>query len=227
MNKLSIFTTITITGLLTPFFAFADINNNCYLRINAGANWMQKIVDRDETTTPCLSLTCKSKAAPIFMIGGGYNLNDRVRADLTFETVTNPTLSGSTTANDLKYTGKHKGNIKALMLNSYIDLFDAKVAGIFAGVGLGVARVKETLSGSVTNQEGETNGFSVPTKAKTNLAYQLTLGAERQITPNIKAELSYSWRDYGKSGALKGEAGASAKSHFKGHNVLVGLRFDL
>jgi opacity protein-like surface antigen len=212
---------IAATTAMFSSTALADTENMFYVKANAGANWMQKITSAGIKT--------KSKAAPIFMLGAGYYVMDNVRADLTIEMVSNPQLKGSGTGTvdgiSRKGSVKHKGNVAALMVNAYVDMFDVSVAGIFAGAGVGASRVKDKAT---VNPDGLAI-VSDSTKIKTNVAYQLTVGARGEVAPGVKAELAYSWRDYGKSGKYKSPAFAarSSKIHYRGHNVMAGVTFDL
>jgi opacity protein-like surface antigen len=206
---------LAATTAMLSTTAFADAENMFYVKANVGANWMNK-VNTDGIKT-------KTKAAPIFLLGVGYYAMDNVRADLTIEMISNPVLkgTGTSTTYNTKASVKHKGQVGALMVNGYVDMFDVSVAGIFAGAGVGVARVK-TKSSATT--DGVTESDS--TKNKTNVAYQLTLGAAAEVAPGVKAELAYSWRDYGKTGKYKTTKDAK-KIAFRGHNVMAGVKFDL
>lgn len=207
---------LAATTAMLSTTAFADAENMFYIKANAGANWMNKV------TTD--GIKTKTKAAPIFMLGVGYYAMDNVRADLTIEMVSNPVLKGTGTSStfNTKATIKHKGQVGALMVNGYVDMFDVSVAGIFAGAGVGVARVKTKSTATIGGAD-----YSDSTKNKTNVAYQLTLGAAAEVAPGVKAELAYSWRDYGKTGKFKKADTAISKVAFRGHNVMAGVKFDL
>jgi len=204
---------IAATTAMLSSTALADAENMFYVKANAGANWMQK--------SKMDGVRLKSKAAPLFILAAGYYVMDNVRADLSLEMVSNPQLKGSGTNIDGdKLSYKVKGNIAALMVNAYVDMFDVSVAGIFAGAGVGAARVKEKVS--LSGDFADSNS----TKNKTNVAYHLTVGARGEVAPGVKAELAYSWRDYGKPGKYK-DSTSKSKIHFRGHNVIAGVSFDL
>ena len=207
---------LAATTAMLSTTAFADAENMFYVKANAGANWMNKVTTDGVKT--------KTKAAPIFMLGVGYYAMDNVRADLTIEMVLNPVLKGTATVDGDKVSVKHKGQVGALMVNGYVDMFDVSVAGIFAGAGVGVARVKNKTTETVNGVSSD----SVSTKNKTNVAYQLTVGAAAEVAPGVKAEVAYSWRDYGKTGKYKGDNNSDMKKvAFRGHNVMAGVKFDL
>jgi len=207
---------LAATTAMLSTTAFADAENMFYIKANVGANWMNKVTTDGVKT--------KTKAAPIFILGVGYYAMDNVRADFTIEMVSNPVLKGTGTVDGEKRSVKHKGQVGALMVNGYVDMFDVSVAGIFAGAGVGVARVKAKTSETVNGVALD----SISTKNKTNVAYQLTLGAAAEVAPGVKAELAYSWRDYGKTGKYKGADNSGVKKiAFRGHNVMAGVKFDL
>jgi opacity protein-like surface antigen len=195
--------------------AFAVEENTFYLKLNAGANKMNRIKEG--------KVKLKSKMTPVLEFGPGYYIMDNFRTDFTFYSVFNPEQKLTLKENNQTANVKSKANIMALMINGYVDLFDVSVAKIFAGAGVGVARVKEKLSRSVKDANDKNIATdSISGKNKTNFSYQLTIGGSTEIAPGVNAELAYKWMDYGKS-KLK-----DVKGHkFKGHHVLAGVRFDL
>lgn len=207
--------------------AFAAEENTFYLKLNAGANKMDRI--KVKTLESKASTKLKSKMTPVLDLGAGYYIMDNVRADLTLGVVFNPEQKKSVTDNSEKFTVKSKANIMALMVNGYVDLFDVSVAKIFAGAGAGVARAKEKLSVSGKDHNDTDQKISYPSSNKTNFAYQLTIGASTEIAPGVNAEIAYKWMDYGKSKFKKlKDSTTTIKGHkFKGHQVLAGVRFDL
>jgi opacity protein-like surface antigen len=212
--------------LMLSSTAFAVRENTFYLKVNIGANKMDSVKTKAYYSGPSLKL--KSKAIPVIDFGVGYYIMDNLRTDITLGFAFNPEqkkngvidLTDKETA-----TLKSKANITTLMLNSYADMFATPITRIFIGAGVGVSRIKETLywsdsklpSGRVSRQN-----TSVSSKNKTNVAYQLTIGASAKVAPSVNAELAYKWMDYGKS---KFKDGVTA-SRFKGHHIIAGIRFD-
>ena len=201
----------TTTAILSST-AFAAEENTFYLKANAGINKMNQVKQ--------VGVKLKSKVSPIVDLGVGYYIMDNVRTDLTLGLVFNPEQKKTGTFEGTKATVKSKANITTLMLNGYVDMFDISIAKVFAGAGVGLSKVKEKLSASGTGFSRSESG-----KNKTNVAYQVTLGASAEVAPGVNAELAYSWRDYGKS-KFKGPNATKGHS-FKGHHVLAGIRFDL
>ncbi|MGI4775423.1 MAG: outer membrane protein [Janthinobacterium lividum] len=217
----------TTAALSSSALAEMDISsgNMFYAKVNVGANRMQKFTEH--------GVKSKSKTAPIFIVGVGYYAMNNLRTDLTLEVISNPILKGSGTASGTADPArptettpgvniKRKANIGALMVNAYIDMFDVSVAGIFAGAGVGFSQVKDKVNITAS----PFIAASASTKNATNFAYQLTLGATGEVADGVKAELAYSWRDYGKVGKYK-DSPDGKRAHYRGHNLMAGVKFDL
>lgn len=204
--------------------ALAEGENTFYLKANIGGNMMNKATDK------ATGLKLKAKTAVFFGLGAGSYLMDNVRADLDLTVLTNPELKKSgQNANKNQVTAKHKGNIVALLVNGYVDIFDASIAKVFVGAGVGMAQVKEKISLSDAKDAAGsivTAASSASSKKKNNVAYQLTLGAGLEVAPGANAELSYSWKDFGKTKAKAGQENFGT-THYKGHNIGAGIRFEL
>jgi len=212
MKKLLLITAASAAILSST--AFAAEENTFYLKANAGINKMNQVKFEEHKL--------KSKIAPIVGFGVGYYIMDNVRTDLALDFLINPQAKKTFYG----VTGKSKANITTLMLSGYVDMFDVSVAKIFAGAGVGISKVKEKRTASGTDTRGgEVVSYSESSKNKTNVAYHVTLGAAAEVAPGVNAELSYSWKDFGKS-KFKGPNTTKGAS-FKGHHVLAGVRFDL
>jgi len=152
----------------------------------------------------------KSKNDVSFGLGAGYHVMDNVRVDLTFDHFVNPTHK--------KGAIKVKGEVNTLLLNGFVDLFDADIAKVFVGAGVGVGQVKAKFSGDTVVAN---NGKA---KQKYNLAFAGYVGTSYEFTPGVTGELTYSYRDMGKTKKVKGSTNTV---HYKGHNVGAGVRFDI
>jgi len=160
----------------------------------------------------------KSKNDVSFGLGAGYHVMDNVRVDLTFDHFVNPTHKGKDTDGD---SLKIKGEVNTLLLNGFVDLFDADIAKVFVGAGVGVGQVKAKATGTDT-VTGAT--FTGKAKQKYNLAFAGYVGTSYEFTPGVTGELTYSYRDMGKTKKVKGSTNTV---HYKGHNVGAGVRFDI
>ncbi|KJV81775.1 putative adhesin [Rickettsia hoogstraalii str. RCCE3] len=141
----------------------------------------------------------------------------------------------TTTTTATTVSVKHKPTIVSALLNGYVDFIDVSIFKVFAGAGVGAALVKEKVNISTktvaNNNVISSTNFSGTTKNKTNFAYQLSLGTSFELAQGVKAELVYSWTDYGKSKTnTKNVAGNKVKfggTCYKGNNLMAGLRFDM
>lgn len=149
----------------------------------------------------------KSKNDIHFGVGAGYHVMDNARVDLTFDHFVNP--------NSTDKSGKVKGDINTLLLNGYFDVFSVDAMKVFVGAGVGM--------GQVNAKHTPTTGTSTKFKQKNTFAYAAHVGLGYELAQGVNADLSYSYRDMGKT---KKETGFKAV-HFKGHHVTAGVRFDI
>ncbi|QWB87345.1 Putative adhesin [Rickettsia parkeri] len=234
------------TTLLTSGLSFADcdmnssvdsstnssmsssVENQWYLKLNAGG----VIFNKTKPKGADFKLNnIKSNTGFTGEIGAGYYIMDNLRTDLTIGTVASSHLKKSKTYPDgNSFSVKNKPTIVSVLLNGYVDFVDLSMFKVFAGAGVGAAFVKEKIN-SKDIKGGVTDTFNGTTKNKTNFAYQLTLGTSFEVAQGVKAELVYSWRDYGKTKnttkTINGDKVKFGGTHYKGHNLMAGLRFDM
>ncbi|WP_017442718.1 outer membrane protein [Rickettsia gravesii] len=231
------------TALLTSGLSFADcdmnssvdsstnssmsssVENQWYLKLNAGG------VIFNKTKPKGVDFKLKSNTGFTGEIGAGYYIMDNLRTDLTIGTVASSHLKKSKTyPNGNSFSVKNKPTIVSLLLNGYVDFVDLSMFKVFAGAGVGAAFVKEKIN-SKDIKNGITDTFNGTTKNKTNFAYQLSLGTSFEVAQGVKAELVYSWRDYGKTKnttkTIDGDKVKFGGTRYKGHNLMAGLRFDM
>ncbi|MCC8407029.1 MAG: porin family protein [Rickettsia endosymbiont of Sceptobius lativentris] len=227
------------TALLTSGLSFADcdmnssvdssmsssMENQWYLKLNAGG------VIFNKTKPKGADFKLKSNTGFTGEIGAGYYIMDNLRTDLTIGTVASSHLKKSKTYPDGdSFSVKNKPTIVSLLLNGYVDFVDLSMFKVFAGAGVGAAFVKEKIN-SKDIEGGVTDTFNGTTKNKTNFAYQLSLGTSFEVAPGVKAELVYSWRDYGKTKnttkTIYGDKVKFGGTRYKGNNLMAGLRFDM
>ncbi|AFB32080.1 MULTISPECIES: outer membrane protein [spotted fever group] len=231
------------TALLTSGLSFADcdmnssvdastnssmsssVENQWYLKLNVGG------VIFNKTKHEGADFKLKSNTGFTGEIGAGYYIMDNLRTDLTIGTVASSHLKKSKTYPDgASFSVKNKPTIVSLLLNGYVDFVDLSMLKVFAGAGVGAAFVKEKIN-SKDIKGGVTKTFNGTTKNKTNFAYQLSLGTSFEVAQGVKAELVYSWRDYGKTKnttkTIDGDKVKFGGTRYKGHNLMAGLRFDM
>ncbi|WP_392505713.1 outer membrane protein [Rickettsia sp. 2024-CO-Wats] len=231
------------TALLTSGLSFADcdmnssvdsstnssmsssVENQWYLKLNAGG------VIFNKTKPKGADFELKSNTGFTGEIGVGYYIMDNLRTDLTIGAVASSHLKKSKTyPYGNSSSVKNKPTIVSLLLNGYVDFVDLSMFKVFAGAGVGAAFVKEKINAKDI-KGGVTNTFNGTTKNNTNFAYQLSLGTSFEVAQGVKAELVYSWRDYGKTKnttkTIDGNKVKFGGTHYKGHNLMAGLRFDM
>ncbi|ACP53949.1 Unknown [Rickettsia africae ESF-5] len=234
------------TALLTSGLSFADcdmnssvdsstnasmsssVENQWYLKLNTGG----VIFNKTKPKGADFKLNnIKSNTGFTGEIGAGYYIMDNLRTDLTIGTVASSHLKKSKPYPDgNSFSVKNKPTIVSVLLNGYVDFVDLSMFKVFAGAGVGAAFVKEKIN-SKDIKGGVTDTFNGTTKNKTNFAYQLSLGTSFEVAQGVKAELVYSWRDYGKTKnttkTINGDKVKFGGTHYKGHNLMAGLRFDM
>tara|TARA_B110000503_G_C7137123_1_gene409296 strand:- start:208 stop:846 length:639 start_codon:yes stop_codon:yes gene_type:complete len=206
--------TSAAVAVLASSSAYA-MQDTFYVKAQAGWSKMSKALD------------AKANNDVSFGVGAGYHVMDNVRVDLTFDHFVNPTYKSK----DSKILDfKVKGDVNTLLMNGFVDLFDADVAKVFAGAGVGVGQVKAKTTGTVTHPlTGAKKSITTKAKQKYNLAFAAYLGTSYEFTPGVTGELTYSYRDMGKTKKFKdattGKSGGTL--HYKGHNIGAGVRFDI
>lgn len=206
--------------ILAANTAIAGAEDIFYLKANVGTAYFEKQTDKST------NLQIDSENSFFFGVGLGYYVMDNLRFDLMFDHHMDPELNKTGKVQGI--TGdvvtKHKAEINTLMLNGYTDLFDISIATIYAGAGFGLARVEEkvTRTGGTPDES-----FSSTSKKNNNFAYALHLGASSEFAPGIHSELTYSWRGYGKTQSINRNRVDVGSTSYKGHHLLLGLRFDM
>ena len=223
--------------------SLASEGSGFYLKANVGANKMSSAKQEHEEMSNTKS---KSEISPTFIIGTGYYMNDMIRTELTFdyskvsfkEGKSNFNLPGDNLGETIngQISLNRKASIYSLMVNSYIDMPATENIKIFVGAGVGIAKIKEKINGSLTGvvlsgntiigTGNENNSYS--SKCKNNFAYSLTIGSAVKISSNVNIEIAYSWRDFGSTSYYKDSDGDTlTKNRYNGHSVMTGIRFDL
>lgn len=208
MKKL-ILAKILCIGVILSDTAFASIGQ-FYLRGEIGANKMQDIKVNGKKFS-------QSNAA-LYGGGVGYYFLENLRTDLVINFSNQESKYSSNSAP--QYNIKAKPKITTLMLTGYVDLFDLSICEVFVGAGVGLSQIKNKVTQTVYTNTTTVTSASNKTN---NLAYQLVTGMAKKLTPNIKVDLAYSWKDLGSTK----ETSFVQSMHYKGHNITLGLRVDL
>ena len=220
MKKLLL--TAAAVSILSTSSAYAA-DKTFYVKANAGIAKFTELKNSYGNKT-------KSNNFSHVGIGAGYHLNENVRFDLMLDhyigakpktTVTNHNFDG-TVHNVI--TAKTKTDATSLLVNGYVDVFKMDAMNIFVGAGVGVSNTK--AKHTTTVKDGAGNGAtsaSTKVKSQAHFAHAFYLGAGYEFMDGITGELSYSYRDMGKTKKIEGYKAV----HFKGHHVTAGVRFDI
>lgn len=212
--------TAAASTILASSAAMAGAEDIFYLKANFGVDYLQK--QNDNST----KLKVESKNNYFIGVGAGYTLMDNVRVDLMFDHYIDPELTktGKVAGESNDITSKHQGEINSLMLNGYVELFDISITKVFLGAGVGMAQVKEKV---IRSGGAPSNNFSVTSKKNNNFAYALHLGATTELSPGVHGELTYSWRDFGKTKSVTAKGTDVGSTDYRGHHLSLGARFDI
>lgn len=218
----------TSTTLLTSAASFAE-TGGFYLKAEGGATRLNMLKFKTESAK-IGDIKFKPIFSGIFGVGAGYYIMDNVRTELTIDFILpNPEFKCSKTVEKVPAELTNKEVVRSLLLNGYVDLYDAGIVKFFAGAGVGMAQVQQKITSTV-NKESTTQSF----ETANNFAYQLTAGASFNVSDGINLDLTYSWRDYGETGDAKKDKDKdkkdkkkASKADIRGHNLMAGIRFDL
>lgn len=236
---------LLIISLLYSFSVFAgDFTNQTYFKGAFGVHRINSIKENHTTFTDVIKHD--GLLSPHLYVGFGKYLTNSFRVDLTYHVhlthfdIANSNFKTIDHADNSVALGgatiKRKANIDTLMLNAYKDIFETNGYKVFIGVGLGVASIKEKvsffMSGNIVKND---QVFTFPLNTTTQnskkiytLAYAITLGTSHKIKSNIHLDTVYSWHHFGrtKHNNLNSDI-IIPKNTYKGHNISVGLRFDI
>lgn len=216
----------------------AETRNGFYIKADVGISKMNKAKQHNVYPKHNINVEdnkSKSKMSFPVSIAAGFYLNDYVRHDLSFgyqkvnfkKSVVDCVWydrAGNILDKQGKFTVNRKATIYSLMFNSYVDMPINDQFQVFAGAGLGIARIDEKGNLSVTKLNRTKIGNKVKSKKKQNFAYSLTTGISYKLNDNTNLELSYKWSDYGKTKCKDKDV---TKNRYRGHSILTGIRYSM
>jgi opacity protein-like surface antigen len=171
-----------------------------------------------------------------FILGAGigYQVNNYLRTDLTFDYLGKSDFRGSTTGfcGGVVCTSNDRSSMRAysVMANLYVDLGTYAYFTPYVGAGIGASYVKwDRLRNRICDDPavGECYGDDHDGKGKWRVSAALMAGATVDVTCNIKADLGYRFR-YIDGGDMFGFASGSGPGRDKGiysHEARVGARY--
>ena len=205
-------------------YAFEDM---FYVKANGGWSKLSEVKAKAEN----FDYKSKSGNSAFLGLGVGYYAMDNVRADVTFDHFLNVEHKGSQNKDGANVSGKLKGDINTLMFGGFVDVMDLSVAKLFVGASAGMSHVGGKLEQSGKDKDGKSVSVTYKAKQKYNLAYAAHVGASAELAPGITGELSYSYRDMGKTNKFErteeGKTVSFDAAHYRGHHLGFGVRFDM
>lgn len=176
-----------------------------------------------------------------FWVGGGvgYQVNNYLRTDLTFDYMLKSDFRGSTVGGGggggacaVACTSEDLSALRAytLMANAYVDLGTYAYFTPYIGGGIGGSYVKwdKLRNTSCPDGGGACDGtVEHDGKGSWRFAYQLMAGASIDVTCNVKADLGYRFR-HTAGGDMFGYASNGGPGYDKGfhsHSLHAGARY--
>lgn len=197
----------TAAALAISSSAFADFGDQFYLRGDLAVSKFDKM--------KAYKHDHKTKFNTFGLdVGVGTYVNDNIRTELVYNHVfgNNAKYSKNT------YNSKVKPQAQALLVRGFFDVTEMGPGKLFLGAGLGVSKTSAKFSSSLNT--------NTKAKAKNNFAYSAHLGYGFDVADGVKADVAYSFRDYGKTKDFNGKA-ANGKATLRSHNLSAGVRFDI
>lgn len=224
----------TILSCLLASGASAHIGDLMYVRGDITYSKFNSVsIGDNKTTSGANTLNIKGgKYSHKYNFGGvfglGYIIKEKLRTELVYNKVY---------AEKFKFSNQTAGtsarikvDVNAFLGRIAYDVLDIGRTQFYVGGGLGIANVRHKVLGSTSNitpapAQFTSLPFKFKSKSRNNVAYSLMFGSSSKITDSLRAEVGYSFTDYGQTSRVVGMSGG--KIILRSHNLSVGLRFDL
>jgi opacity protein-like surface antigen len=219
-------------------------SNGWYLRGDVSYDFMnlrgvnfQQGVDRDDATFGRADLNDTGNIG----IGVGYQLNDYVRFDKTFDYMFSSDFRGTTTGrggdtgsvcdDGCKSTDRTSLTAFSMMANAYVDIAHYGILTPYVGVGLGATHVKwdGLKNTSCSTTTGDCDDYGNPQGRESwRFTYGLMAGTAIDINCKLKADVGYRYRhvDGGPMFGRKLNGGPGRDDGFDIHEARAGLRYS-
>lgn len=212
-----------------------------YLRGDVGYSW-NKMKGADffqgglGTYAPFTTTSLRSS----YSVGGGvgYQINTKLRTDVTLDYFSKANFRGSTTGSCGVATACTSTDLSSvtglsLLANAYVDLYKAGRFTFYAGGGLGGTRVKWNELGNTSCETGNSANCD-PTEfhggaSGWRFTYALMAGTSIDVTCNVKADVGYRYRHVAGGGMFKSLTSNGYQGHHRSlssHEVRGGLRYS-
>lgn len=175
-------------------------------------------------------------------VGVGYQLNDYIRFDKTFDYMFSANFRGSTTGQggdtgsvcDDGCKSRDRASLTAysIMANAYVDIAHYGVLTPYVGVGLGATHVKwdglKNTSCSTTNPSDCDDTVTHKGRESWRFTYGLMAGTAIDINCKLKADIGYRYRHVsdGPMFGRKLNGGPGRDDGFDIHEARAGLRYS-
>lgn len=219
-----------------------------YLKLDSGWSWARDAGMKDDAPSspdcvlqPASGSVCNGTLNTLgssFIIGAGvgYRLPMGFRVDLTYQNRSGYDLKGSDPAGT---TFDPKVNSNSVLVNGYYDI-PVKIADrVRPFVGGGIGWVKNKMDHLKWNDTGAfPSSGGLPGGTWSGTAWQLTLGADVNVTANWVIEIGYRYVDLGKivKEAGAGTSGAAFNANdfttkmtgkLRANELLLSFRYEL
>ncbi len=220
--------------MIAPPPAPLDVGSGFYLRGDVGvATYNYTRIDTVPVIAGLRTVNSSIDSAVFVGVGGGYQFNSFLRADVTGEYRFNTNhrhvdVFTGPPANSNLITGKIGGFVG--LANVYVDLGTWHRITPFFGAGLGFATLTMGKTTDYQLTAGGAIGGTGPSKTQTNLAWAIHAGLGYDLTANLKAEVAYRYLNLGSvEGGTVNCAGACPYrvriKNLDSHDVKFGLRY--
>lgn len=220
-------TLLTIVVILLPLSVFA--NTGMYFKGQIGMNKFNNIRNFNDFKQ-------KSNFSPEIAIGGGigFDFDDSFRADI-IAGYTKVTFHNNCKLS--KFYDTHlntkKVVINSIMVNVYKDFLDvADNVKLFAGVGLGISQIHETIyfktflpdnrnRRNITTVTGATHSKTVY-----NFSHNVTFGLNFEVSDRINLETAYRFNHHGVTKSKKMHVVHLEEKLYRSHGIYTGIRYN-
>jgi len=218
-----------IGALLVASNALAK-DNNYYIKAEVGVAKSEKIkITEGFSSTFYKNSGNKGfNSSPIYSLGFGYKINDKFRAEITYNYTDFKYKRKSNNALGAIAEYQQKVNVQTGMVNLFYDVVTYQKLTPYLGMGVGYAQINPK-DGSKSNKDLT---IVYQSNKSGNLAYSLMGGVSIAMTDRINFDIGYKFQDFGKAKGFNkykipsGTSPIDPKSFsIKAHIATIGVRY--